>query len=123
MKVTAKVERVGSWWAIEVPEVPGAFTQAKRLDQVAAMAADAVSLLTGEDVGPSDVVVEPHVPDDARAHIDAARRLREESTQANTEAAAEIRAAARALARAGLPLRDIGSILGVSHQRAHQLVA
>ena len=49
-QVTATATRVGSWWAIEVPEVPGAFSQARRLSQVAAMAADAVATLTGETV-------------------------------------------------------------------------
>ncbi len=37
MKVTAKVTHTGDWWAIAVPEVPGLFTQAKRLDQVEEM--------------------------------------------------------------------------------------
>ena len=33
MEVTAEVSRSGAWWAVEVPEVPGAFTQAERLDR------------------------------------------------------------------------------------------
>ena len=32
MKVTAEATRSGGWWAVEVPEVDGAFTQACRLD-------------------------------------------------------------------------------------------
>jgi hypothetical protein len=47
MQVTAKATRSGSWWAVEVPEVDGAFTQARRLDQIPTMVADAVHLLTG----------------------------------------------------------------------------
>lgn len=53
MKVTAKVTRSGDWWAVEVPEVEGAFTQARRLEQIPEMVADAVHLLAGvptEDV-------------------------------------------------------------------------
>ncbi len=42
MEVTAEVSRSGAWWAVEVPEVPGAFTQAERLDQVEAAVVDAV---------------------------------------------------------------------------------
>lgn len=43
MKVTAEVVRTGAWWAIEVPEVPGLFTQVKCLDQVEGMVQDAVA--------------------------------------------------------------------------------
>ena len=55
MKVTAKVTKSGDWWAVEVPEVDGAFTQARRLDQIPDMVADAVHLLT--DVPAEDVEV------------------------------------------------------------------
>ena len=44
MKVTAKARRSGDWWAIEVPEIPCLFTQAKRLDQVVEMVSDAGEL-------------------------------------------------------------------------------
>ncbi|MDG4771697.1 type II toxin-antitoxin system HicB family antitoxin [Solwaraspora sp. WMMD792] len=39
--------RVGNWWAISVPELKGVHTQARRLDQVAAMAREAIALLLG----------------------------------------------------------------------------
>lgn len=42
MNVTAKATRVGTWWTVEVPEVEGVFTQARRLDQVEAQVIDAV---------------------------------------------------------------------------------
>lgn len=122
MKVTAKSVRSGSWWAVEVPEVPGAFTQAKRLDQVPAMVADAVAMLTGTEPSQIEVIVTPELSEEVRGHIEHAQQLREESARSNSEAAAEVRAAAKALASAGLPLRDIGTILGVSYQRAHQLL-
>ena len=56
MKVTAKARRAGGWWAVEVPEVPGAFTQARRLEQVAVVAAEAVADLL--DMLAIDVEVE-----------------------------------------------------------------
>lgn len=55
MKVTAKVTRAQDWWAVEVLEVSGVFTQAKRLDQVEGMVKDAVGLM--EDVDPDSVEV------------------------------------------------------------------
>lgn len=60
MKVTAITQRSGDWWAIEVPEVPGLFTQSERLDQVEEMVRDAVSLM--KDIPASDVEVEVAPP-------------------------------------------------------------
>lgn len=51
MKVTAHAERHDRWWIVTIPEVEGGIhTQARRLDQVAEMAADAVATATGVDV-------------------------------------------------------------------------
>lgn len=44
MRVLADVTRSGEWWAVQVPEMPGAFTQARRLEQVPGMVRDAVAL-------------------------------------------------------------------------------
>jgi predicted RNase H-like HicB family nuclease len=58
MKVTAKATRSGKWWAVEVPEIPGLFTQAKRLDQVVDMVADAAEMLGYPQV---EVVIDPQL--------------------------------------------------------------
>lgn len=69
------------------------------------------------------VTVEPVVPDVVQQHVRRARELRDMMQWANRAAADQRRAAARVLARElRLSLRDIGIILGVSPQRAHQLV-
>ncbi len=34
MKYTVRVRRSGAWWAIDVPELPGVYSQARRLDRV-----------------------------------------------------------------------------------------
>ncbi len=39
----AHAARSGRWWAVEVPDVPGVFTQTRRLDQVAPAAREAIS--------------------------------------------------------------------------------
>jgi predicted RNase H-like HicB family nuclease len=64
MRVTAKTQRSGGWWAVEVPEIPGVFTQAKRLDQVEAMVRDAVAVML--DIDPETVVVtvDPILPEE-----------------------------------------------------------
>ena len=51
-----------------------------------------------------------------------AKQLRSEAETANAAAAEASRAAARTLASEGMSLRDIGTAMGVSFQRAQQLV-
>ena len=56
--VTAIAERSDGWWAVEVPEIPGLFTQARCLDQIDGMVRDAARML-GREI--SDVRVEPRL--------------------------------------------------------------
>lgn len=122
MQVTARCTRTGRWWAVEVLEVDGAYTQARRLGQVPEMAADVVSLLTGAAASGIEVTVEPVIDESITSRIAAAAHHREQAEEQQAQAAAAIRTAARALRDQGLPLRDVGHVLGVSYQRAHQLV-
>jgi DNA-binding transcriptional MerR regulator len=125
MKVTAKATRSGQWWAVEVPEVDGAFTQARRLDQVPAMVADAVHLLTGVPVEEIEVLLgevdlgDPQVlaeAREARERVAAAARSQEDAARASRRAVTRLRAR-------GLSVRDVGVILNVSPQRVSQLAA
>lgn len=117
----ATVERDGRFWLIRVADV-GA-TQARHLREVEEMARDLIVNIN--DVQPEQVEVSWRVvlPRPVRRHLDEAARLRQEAAVTLSDAAAELRLAARELKAAGLPLRDIGLALGVSHQRAHQLVS
>jgi hypothetical protein len=112
-----QVERDGQFWLIRVDGV--GTTQARHLREVTAMAIDLIEVMTGQTDVDADVAYE--LPATVAAHLNRARRLREQSAETQTEAAAEARAAARELAAAGITMRDIGQLLGVSHQRAHQL--
>ena len=61
MRVTAKVTRSGEWFAVEVPEVPGVFTQVSRLELVPEMVRNAVAVMTDGDedsIEVADVVVD-----------------------------------------------------------------
>lgn len=118
---TAEVERDGRFWLVWVPEIERV-TQARNLREVEPMARDLVAMMLEIAPDSFDLVIHIKLPGQAAEHLQAAERLREESARANSAAAEEARAAAQALADAGLPLRDIGIALGVSHQRAHQLL-
>ncbi|KON72615.1 hypothetical protein M768_13995 [Cellulosimicrobium cellulans F16] len=118
MKVTAKATREGGWWAVEVPEVPGLFTQAKRLDQVGEMVVDAAQLLGHEDV---EVTVVPQLDDADAALVESATAHRVALREAESAAAAASREAVARLRREGLPVRDVATIMGISPQRVSVL--
>lgn len=119
-----EVVRSGTWWAITVPALGGVFSQAKRLDQVEATAREAVAMMLDideTDVGPIEVDVTPPA-----TVVGLLERLRKSSIDAReaTEAVAEARREAAKILRAeGLPTRDVGALLGVSHQRISQILA
>lgn len=58
-RYTAVCRRSGDWWAISVPELKGVHSQAKHLEQVDAMAREAVALFLDVTPGSFRVSVQP----------------------------------------------------------------
>lgn len=122
MRVTAQATRSGDWWAVEVPEVPGAFTQARRLDQVAAMAADAVAALVDVDPSTIEVALAVDLDPQIAAVLADAREAVEIATTAQSAASTAMRLAVKLLRHEeGMTARETAALLGVSHQRVSQL--
>ncbi|CAN5908849.1 hypothetical protein BH23ACT10_BH23ACT10_22540 [soil metagenome] len=118
------VARSGAWWAIKIPELPGAFSQCKRLDQVEAMAREAIGLML--DIEPADIgniEVDVELPDQIADDLAALRRSERLADDARQTAAHARQRAAERLRDSGLSVRDIGRLLGVSHQRVSQVLA
>lgn len=115
------VDRDGRYWRVRVPEAERS-TQARHLREVELMARDLIAVM--EDVPPDSFELDVHIklPGDIHQELARSAELREQASSAQTEAARLSRDAARRLYDQGLPLRDIGQILGVSFQRAKQLV-
>ena len=108
------------YWHVEVPAL-NRVTQSKSAAEVTTMARDLVEIMTGET--DAELVVDYQVAGSVREHLSNVKAARAAEAQARREAASELRAAAQELRHAQrLTLKDIGAILGVSHQRAHQLV-
>jgi predicted RNase H-like HicB family nuclease len=110
------------WWAVTVPEVPGALTQSRRLDQVPVDAAEAIELMTGETPDDYRLEIDWSVPGDAGKAAGDAHRLRREADDLAQRAGTATGEAVRALRDAGFSYRDIGRMVGVSYQRVAQLV-
>lgn len=121
MRVWARATRSGSWWAVEVPDVEGAFTQTKRLDQVPAMVADAVSLLTGTPADEIQVDVQPQLDEQLEADLHDLRVLWNEVAAKQHKASLRTREVVATLRGQGLSVRDVGQIIGLSPQRVSQL--
>jgi hypothetical protein len=134
---TYKVEvtRDDRWWMIRVPELEGFVTpsgainvgdttQARRLSEVRGQAVDFICTVT--DSAPSEVDVHITLTVDGLDVTGRAAKVaadREAAERAAAAAAAGARALARDLAAHGVAVRDVGEVLGVSFQRAQQLIS
>lgn len=118
-----RVYRDGKWWMVEIPEIDG-LTQARRLSEVEDMARSFIAV--DQDVAPSEIQLRnPQVivsGEDLGLTMRDILEFRKTARVAEEKAAALMVATARRLAKQQVPLRDIGEVLGVSHQRVHQLV-
>lgn len=122
MTYTARARRSGAWWAIDIPELPGVYSQARRLDRVEPMARDAIALFLDVDPATLDIRVETNLPSDLRRDVDAVGRLRAEADRLQAESSGAMRRLTHELLGRGLSVRDAAVILGISHQRVSQLV-
>ncbi len=117
----ATARRSGMWWAVEVPEVPGARAQGRSLREAEQMAREAVALLLDAEEDQVHIELRPELPraaTDILAVFQGCQAAREEMEGAERIAQG---ATARALKEASLSVRDAGAVLGISHQRIAQL--
>lgn len=117
--VTAERGR-GPWWVTECAEV-GAVSQVRRIDQAADDIREAIAYLSGLPEDGFDIEVTPVLPDAFWEAMRGAEDQRDVAAAANRAAAELNQRAARVLRDEGLTLRDVGHLMGVSHQRAAQL--
>jgi predicted RNase H-like HicB family nuclease len=125
MRPTYRVTAVrsGRWWAIDVPELRGVHSQARRLDQVESMAREVIALMLDVPEHSFDVTVQTDLASlgDLRASIDEARDAREAAELAQDRASTTMRHAVGEIRSSGYTSRDAGMLLGVSNQRISQI--
>jgi hypothetical protein len=117
------VTREGRWWLVRIPEL-NAVTQARRIPEAEFMARDLIALTL-------DVPIEEIAVNVMIEHVGSVRvsqrvaeiaATRAEARNLDRQATASAARLAKALADQGVTVRDIGTMLGVTFQRAHQLV-
>lgn len=121
-KVHYELDETG-WWIATIPSVPGCHTQGRTIEQAESRIRDALALFVPEKVAASaDLAADIKLPLAAKKALAEATRKREQAETLAKQSQDAVRAAARSLTSTGLSLADVGKLLGVSRQRAHQLV-
>jgi hypothetical protein len=129
------VTRDDRWWMVHVPELMGHVTasgavnvgdvtQARRVSEIASQARDFICTVT--DQAPSAFDMDITITVDSIDVTARAGQVASDRAAAERHAAAaqdEARALARELAKHGIAVRDVGEVLGVSFQRAQQLIS
>lgn len=121
-RFTSTARKDERWWVVQCDQEPGALSQVARLDQAVEHQREAISFVTGIDESDVEVTVHAVIDDAVSQTLEQARAQRRESQELAETASEGFRTAARELAGSGYSMRDIGEILGVSFQRASQLV-
>jgi len=118
----AHATRDGNSWTISVPAVDGS-TQASTISDVTTTAKEHVAATLGVPLSTVDVYLESLVVDGVGilGRARQVRAAREQAEQLEAQAVGHACALAQDLAGWGVPVRDIGEVLGVSDQQAHQL--
>jgi DNA-directed RNA polymerase specialized sigma subunit len=121
---TVTATRDGNWWSLIATDVDGreVASQSRRLDQADAAIRDAIALVLDVDKDSFDVDVIPtldkdEVSEETLELLDLRRQLSElseRSRRLTPQAVAELRGA-------GLTVRDVAGLLGVTPSRVSQI--
>lgn len=118
-----RARRDGKWWMVEIPALNG-LTQARRFNEVERMARDFIAVT--QDVPIESVAVDISVAKIAGINVEQRlakiRKNRRAASELEQAALAETEQLAKELAAHDLTVREIGEVLDISFQRAHQLI-
>lgn len=124
-RYTVKYERDESgWWVAQVKEAPSAITQGRTIAEARRRIREALALTLDSDekAEAAMLVDDVKLPAEARKAVvraqQARKRLEDDAARAQESTEAAIRQLVKKL---GLSVRDVGELLGISHQRVQQL--
>lgn len=121
----------GGKWNVEVPSVKGCHTWGRSLKEARRNAVDAIATCAirdgATDAAADRIARDAELVEEFRFAVQVGRRLTEArlaraaAEEAERQAAAATASAVISLTDAGLSFRDAGLLLGLSHQRIHQI--
>jgi predicted RNase H-like HicB family nuclease len=123
MRYTIDLEHdEAGWWVATARDVPGCHTQGRSIRQALSRVREAMAACVGEDVAPDELEPRVHLPAETRRVVaryeSACRRLERDQKAARR---ATDKAVETLVDELSLSVRDAADVLGLSHQRVHQL--
>ena len=123
-QVTVIFERdEDSWWVASAKEIPGCHTQGRSIAQARQRFIEALGLFVDR---PDKVTLleDIHLPPSAQRIVEASTSARAQVEELQRRAQDSTADAVRRLTRdLSMSVRDVGELLGLSHQRVQQLLA
>jgi hypothetical protein len=122
MTYTVAAKRWNHGWELHIPDV--GVTQSATLASAKRFAQDYLAIILGGEPGDYDVVIQPEVAPELVAELTEARAKQERAVELQRSAAETSRRVARCLHdQHSLSGADVAVVLGVSAQRASQLLS
>jgi len=108
-------------WVASIHDVPGCHTQGRSIRQAMSRAREALEVCV-DDASDAELVPEIELPTQVREAVARYEGSRERLRREEEDARKAMRDAVRILGGdAGLSVRDVGDVLGLSHQRVQQI--
>ncbi len=120
---TVKYERDETgWWIASVKEVKGCHTQGRTIEQARKRIQEALSLFVAGSAS-AEFIDDITLPKNAKAILTKVRATRKRAEDEAAKLQASTVEAAKILTKeVSVSGRDAGELLGLSHQRVHQLL-
>ena len=121
-RYTAHYTREDGWWIVRIQEARGVHSNGRTLEEARRRVREALSLAIGDTAFTVDMTDKITLPADARRELSRHRTAKRRAESETQQAMKAAKGAARALAKAGLSVRDAGSLLGLTGARVSQIL-